>query len=341
MGAGIPVTRQVPVALCLQMLLDSSFSTFGWIFFGFGFLIALAVVTRCELFTSWQFIGTLSSTTGVIDSIRDSGAHENDQQIYVVDYSYSPPGSGQLRGIAYFVGVNHEPGEKVTVQYRAGHPQYSRIPGMRTAELPMLALLVLLFPAIGLTLMLVKISQGLRGIKLLQFGLPALGTLIAVERTNYSINDAPVFRMIFQFIAADGLQYTVKYLSTDLKPAWWQFYQQANPQQINQRVAENVKKVVAKVQWLLPSNIKDALANNNSEQHANTSPDPAELQEMLLYLPTNPTRAALPLAFAKGINMDAMGNLHGVHPIRGILVSIIPLLVTLTIAVFGYFVLPH
>ncbi len=113
---GISETRPVPLTLCLQMLLESGFSLFGWVFFGFGFIIALAVVSRCEVLVNWQFSEPLSSTTGVVERTRDTRSNENGQQIYAIHYAFTPPGGAlRLHGTAYALGDQPARGKQVTV----------------------------------------------------------------------------------------------------------------------------------------------------------------------------------------------------------------------------------
>ncbi len=147
--------------------------------------------------------------------------------------------------------------------------------------------------------------------------------------------------MIFQFRAGDGQQYTAKYLSTHLKPAWRILYRQANGMHSSPQAVNTIENVATKVQWLMPAKLKQAMADELTVLRADTPPEISELQEMLLYHPANPKRAALPLSFAPGLSIDAEGNLQGIHPYRGVLASIIPLLVILAIAWFGRFVVPH
>ncbi len=126
----ISETRHVPLTLCLQMLFDSSYSLFGWLFFGMGYIFSLLAVSRCEVLTCWQFSGPLSSTTGVVERIRDTRSIENGAQIYDVDYAFTPPGSAlRLHGTAYARDIQPAKGSKVTVEYRTDQPHYSAHPG--------------------------------------------------------------------------------------------------------------------------------------------------------------------------------------------------------------------
>ncbi|TPW19896.1 MAG: hypothetical protein FD126_2226 [Elusimicrobia bacterium] len=69
-------------------------------------------------------------------------------------------------------------------------------------EWPMLFMLV--FPAIGLTMMSVGVRKGLRALRLLTHGIPAQGRFVCQEATNVRINDTPVMAMTFEFKTVDG-----------------------------------------------------------------------------------------------------------------------------------------
>jgi hypothetical protein len=73
------------------------------------------------------------------------------------------------------------------------------------ADLSLFSLvLVVLFPLVGLVLALRGIPRGLRRIRLLRSGRPALGRLVDRRATNVTINDEPVIALTFEFTTEDG-----------------------------------------------------------------------------------------------------------------------------------------
>lgn len=84
------------------------------------------------------------------------------------------------------------------------HVRVFLIEGLRkgTFEWPML--FIILFPAIGLTMMAVGVRKGLRALRLLTHGIPAQGRFVGQTRTNVQINDTPVMAMTFEFKTVDG-----------------------------------------------------------------------------------------------------------------------------------------
>lgn len=69
-----------------------------------------------------------------------------------------------------------------------------------------LYLVIVGFPLIGLAFIATGLRKGLRGLRLLTHGIPAMGRLVDKKPTNVQINDTPVIAMTFQFHTVDGRQ---------------------------------------------------------------------------------------------------------------------------------------
>jgi len=323
-GNSISVPRPVPFTLCLQALFDNSFSQFGWLFFGFSFLLLSWPLFHSEAANAWKYIGPLSTASGPITAIRKTGASENEHPIYAVEYTFTPPGQVQpLTGISYSTGEYGEKGETVTVEFRAGHPQYSRIRGLRSAELGWPILIFLIMPATGLALVLGKIVKGLRAIRLMRYGLPAQGTLVSAKDAGIMVQHQQLYRLQFRFSAQDGRQYLVKCATCDLKPAW-------------QIVAYETALKSKMMDWR-----KNALTNAVTALRTQHPPQPDDLVETVYYLPDNPNIAASTLDFCRSFYMDAQGMIHDNTPGRGIRAAILPTLVLIGLCCVIRFLLTH
>jgi hypothetical protein len=236
---------RVPLPLCLQVLFGGIVSAFGWIFLGFGLLIATPLLMHNQASAFWKFIGPL-----------------------------------------------------------------------------------LIFPAFGLALILIKFIPGLRALRLMRHGFSAVGTLVAMKRAkfNYPSEYTPFYYLTFRFTTADGRTWEAKYATYLIKPAWQIFYNQANGVTYNPSRVKTVAGCLSIVRKFMPAGIRRSLDNSLAVAQALEPPKVSELQEMVLYLPDNPAVAALPRSFGKGISVDAGGNLHG-SAVRGILTAIPPVLV--------------
>jgi len=159
----------------------------------------------------------------------------------------------------------------------------------------------------------------------MRHGMPAVGTLIAMKRTIYSINEADVYRLTFRF-TADGRPYELKYATTMIKPAWEIFYNQANGVTYNLSRVQKIAGILSTVRKFVPAGIQQGIDNSLAVAQATEPPPERELQETVLYHPANPAVAALPRSFGAGITIDDRGNIHG-NAVWGILSAILPILV--------------
>jgi len=336
----ISMPRHVPLPLVSQVLFAGGVTAFGWVFFGFGMLIAIPILMRSELATYLKFLGPLSTARGTVTQVRDTGGIELDQRVYAVDYVFTPPGGQPVKGTSFVRGEYQAPDE-VTVEYRPGHPQDSRIRGLHTAEGGWWSLITLIFPVVGLAIILIKFITGLRAVRLMRHGLPAVGTLIAVKQLKYSRseNGPPVCRLTFRF-TADGRPYQAYYATDELKPAWEIFYNQANGVTYNPARVRKMSGILSTVRKFVPAGMKQSIDDSLAVAQATAPPAESELQETVLYLPANPAVAALPRSFDTGITLDERGNLHG-NTLRGIFSTILPVLVTLGVCEWVYLLISN
>jgi len=65
----------------------------------------------------------------------------------------------------------------------------------------------MIFPIVGLAMLLGGMKKRLAYIRILNVGKVALGEFVRMERTNATVNNKPVMRMFFSYIADDGQTY--------------------------------------------------------------------------------------------------------------------------------------
>jgi hypothetical protein len=103
-----------------------------------------------------------------------------------------------------------EPGDLVVVQYRTDDPRQSRIEGMRRKMFGPFVLFVLVFPIIGLSIVVFTMRLGRKRARLLADGVLAEGKLVNRRATNTTVNKRRVYELTFRFTAYDGSQREVK-----------------------------------------------------------------------------------------------------------------------------------
>lgn len=285
-GSGFGRARDVPLTLRLRLIFGGSFSQFGWVFFGFGLALSLVFLLHSEVATFWKFTGPLQRTAGMITNVKKTGAEENDVPVYAIHYTYQSAGA-TLTGTSYVTGNPPEPHSAATVEYQPAHPQWSRLQGMRSAEFDWVVVFTLIFPLVGLGILLAGLLKGRRTIRLLRSGLPATGTLTAITYTNVEINHQPQFRLTFAFTTANGETITTQYTTCDIRPEW---------------------------QHLIPG------------QGTQPDQAPATTQAQLLYLPAHPRTVCLIEEFGDSVAVDGDGVVQDRKPWTGLAAAILPLL---------------
>jgi len=97
----------------------------------------------------------------------------------------------------------------VTVEYPEGKPEISRIKGLRVRPFDAGPMLVVIFPLVGLGVMVPGLLMGHKANRLLATGMLGLGRLKSKEATNMKVNDRTVYKLTFEYEAHDGATYEV------------------------------------------------------------------------------------------------------------------------------------
>ena len=209
-----PPPRHVPLSLALSNLFNG-FAQIGWAVFGFGMIFAWVFIGNAD-FSFITFRGPHAEQTAKVTRVAATGASENDSAVIANHYEYYVAGV-HYTGTSYSRGGSASEGERVTIEYDEDHPERSRISGMRRAQFGPAVMLVGIFPLIGFLFVLFATLSGLRRTKLLRDGVLTTGKLLGRERTNMTVNDAPVWKLTFGFTARDGQRHEATAATTDTK----------------------------------------------------------------------------------------------------------------------------
>jgi hypothetical protein len=147
--------------------------------------------------------------TGVVASIEDTNASENDSPVYAVNYRYVAADGTKVESTAYSTGYYPEVGQRVAVKYLRSNPEVSRVEGMRRTTFGPAAIFVVIFPLVGAALAFFGLVEGIRASRLLRIGRLAFGKLTSTAGTNTTINNRQVMAMTFSFRAHDSATYDV------------------------------------------------------------------------------------------------------------------------------------
>jgi len=199
-----PAPRSVPISVRASLLFGGIFALFGWAFFGFGMIFALAFGLPKNVAGIFWSLQPQQTATGVATGSRSTGASENRRKVYENRFRFTAADGQTHEGRSYATGTQVKAGEPVTVEYPAARPTEATIQGMRRSEFGSGVLFVLIFPGIGLIFVLSGMVRGSRACYLLANGMLAMGTKTSRDRTNTKINGRYVYRVNFEFMTLDG-----------------------------------------------------------------------------------------------------------------------------------------
>lgn len=201
--------RDVPASTQLVMMFGGMLSKFGWIFGGFGMIFLLLFASHAD-FSSWtEFHGALKTASGMIVSSEKThaseggGNHRRGNPIYAYHYRFSVNGT-EYHGTAYATGGGPRNHQAVTVEFPAGKPDISRIQGMRRAMFGPEVGFVVIFPLIGLAIVLASLRTNFRNLTLLANGETAQARITGKEMTKTRVNGRMVYKVWFEFFDRTG-----------------------------------------------------------------------------------------------------------------------------------------
>lgn len=206
-----PAPRYVPPSLQIVNFFNV-IAQVGWAIFGFGMIFFWAFVTNAD-FSFVNFRGPYGTVNGKVTRVVETGASVNRSQVRANHYQYSLDGN-LLEGVSYSTGQSVSPEETVQIEFALSDPSRSRITGQRRALFGPGVSFVTIIPLIGLAILIPATISGIRRNRLLREGLLTTGTLKSKSRTNVTVNNRPLYELIFEFTARDGRHHEAKARST-------------------------------------------------------------------------------------------------------------------------------
>jgi hypothetical protein len=212
-----PAPRHVPLFLRMSLLWGSMVQLIGWVFVGVGLLVSAIFLPQTDL-SVVTFPSEPSLAAGRVTGIRATNATINDRPVMEITYEYTLDNGDRWRDRSYVTGAELALGEgsNVAVEFDPAQPDRSRIQGTRRAPFGPFVLFVVIFPVIGVVIVLAGLPRGVRQVQLLRSGRPARGRILDVRATNVTINDQPVMELTFEFTTEDGAR--VRAVDRTLRP---------------------------------------------------------------------------------------------------------------------------
>jgi hypothetical protein len=195
--------RKVPASLVARLLFGSPLGVFGWIFAAFGMLFVLLFVPRAlPDFTSYD-----GTAFGEVEHVEKTNMSENDDHIWRVAYTFEDNAGRVHHGESYTTD-DVTPHTERLVEYTRANPNVSRLKGMSRRPFGVLALMVLLFPIVGLALAGRVFVRGIRAARLLRRGIETTGKVIDVESTRLKVQRERIMRATVEFAVGDRAERT-------------------------------------------------------------------------------------------------------------------------------------
>lgn len=177
------------------------------IFFTILGLIVSSVFISLISFDDIKLLMGNAKTEGKLISVEGTNSIENDKPVFEYKYSFAVKNK-EYKNSSYKTGRVTFAYKRVSVEYKENNPKISRIEGMKSGQFPILFVLIpLIFPIVGILMLLFAFKKGLKHIKLVRFGKVAYGTFSHMENANEKINNQTVYKMFFNF-TVDGKPYT-------------------------------------------------------------------------------------------------------------------------------------
>lgn len=199
-----PPPRHLPLLSQLSILLGGFLNTFGWLFLTFGSIFVWTFGYNSEIkyifeppIEKWQTaVGVIINAEPTNSSVNNQKVWKYDFQLYVNEKAYS--------GTSYTLAKRFSEGAEIPVLYLPDNPSKAYIKGTNRAHFPAwTALIISIFPIVGLVMIIVTIAKNAKFLRLLQNGQFTRGQLIHKTNTNSSITinnrHYPIYKYEFEF----------------------------------------------------------------------------------------------------------------------------------------------
>ena len=202
--------RNVTLSVRLLLLLSNGHAPlFGWFFacFGMIFCILFAPIGLKSLpdltHRNFQTVGK-----GEVVEVIKTNASVNESTVYRYTFKNSGKDSVNRTDHCFTSGERFKEGEEVDLE-KCGNR--IRIVGSRLTPMGGFFIIftpfVLIFPFVGMSIVLYGTVQGMKAIRLLHDGEVGRGRFIDMKPTGTQVNHQPVMKLHYTFTAADGQSY--------------------------------------------------------------------------------------------------------------------------------------
>lgn len=167
--------------LLLMTVIGGCFLVFGGVFSAIFFPWKLASEIRLDLGHGQQAVAEVTDRQQTSMSV-------NERRVHQLHYHFQTASGQPIQGSCYCHAKVPQAGDQVDVDYLPENPHANRLTGGRINPFGYFGSFVILFPLIGLTIMLGAVMHRRREMRILRWGRFTMATVADVQATNVSVN---------------------------------------------------------------------------------------------------------------------------------------------------------
>ena len=206
--------RSVPLSTRLAILFGGALGgSVGWPFLMLGTFGASHVLKPEMVEDLIMTVAPTEVAKGEVLGSAPTNASANNEPIYRIRFEFTPKEGRPLQSAGYVVSGPPPSGTPLEVEYLAWDPKVARPTRGTRSLMGMWSLLVLLFPAIGASIVVPAFLRGLRNVRLLVEGEVAKARRSARRPLNMYVNRKQVFEYEFTFEDRQGKLHRTKHKS--------------------------------------------------------------------------------------------------------------------------------
>jgi hypothetical protein len=193
--------RTVPRELLRAAGRQASSGPLGLIGFIFAFmgLFFAAMFSPWDVVQDWQLAATETATApGQVLSVDRTSTSINKQRVFRYKFAFQPRPGVHLQGDCFTTGTRWRSGGTVTVRFSVSDPELCCIEGARLSESGAVGLVLVLFPLIGIGLLISSVIGRRRLRWLLENGAVEEAMVTAIEQTMMRMNRQNVYKITLQ-----------------------------------------------------------------------------------------------------------------------------------------------
>lgn len=205
--------RELPKLQQLRILLHGTFVQVGFGLFSVWLVVAIFIYSSYQKSEYLNNNGEWVDAPAVLTDVQRR-SKKNASDSYYYYYAIEIDGKRFQRSSITSNPINKNIGDTVVVQYHSIRTDQSDIVGMRVDVPVFIVYIFMVFPILGLIILIIALLRNRKMLHLYQFGEFTWGRLLSSKDTNTRINKQTLYLCEFEFVAHDRKTYQTKVKTT-------------------------------------------------------------------------------------------------------------------------------